>query len=142
MENSIGKILKDARESKRLTIEDIASATNINKRYIESIENENFSDLPGSTYVYGFLRIYAETLQLDSKDIIKKYKNLSSKEIDDVYIPDDIASDKMKNEEPPKSNNLFYIISFGVLVLVLGFIIYVVLSPDSFASFIRSIFTK
>ena len=43
----IGQKFKDARKEKGLFIEQVSRETNISKKYIEAIEEENFGDFPG-----------------------------------------------------------------------------------------------
>ncbi len=76
----IGQKFKDARKEKGLFIEQVARETNISKKYIEAIEEENFSDFPGETYLLGFLRSYAGYLGLDAEEIITIYKKTKIQE--------------------------------------------------------------
>jgi len=72
---SIGEKLRQARESKKLTIKNVVSDTNMAPTYIEALEEEDFDKFPSETYIIGFLRTYSEYLKLDSKEIISLYKS-------------------------------------------------------------------
>ncbi|MBB3764455.1 RodZ domain-containing protein [Sphingomicrobium lutaoense] len=61
----IGQRLREAREAKGLSIEDIAAKTRIPKRHIESLENADFARLPAPTYTMGFVKSYASEVGLD-----------------------------------------------------------------------------
>src|SRR3954462_1197955 len=50
------------------------SATKIRAKYLRALENEEFSLLPGNTFVKTFLRTYAEYLGLDSQLLIEEYR--------------------------------------------------------------------
>jgi cytoskeletal protein RodZ len=71
---SIGERLRSVRESKKLTIREVAKDTNIAPRYIEALEGEEFDKFPGETYITGFLRSYSEYLKIDADEIIQSYK--------------------------------------------------------------------
>lgn len=71
---SIGDRLRLLRESKKLTIKEIAKDTNISASYIEALENEDFEKFPGETYVIGFIRSYSEYLKIDAEEVIQAYK--------------------------------------------------------------------
>jgi cytoskeletal protein RodZ len=71
---SIGEKLRSVRETKKLSIRDVAKDTNIAPRYVEALEAEEFDRFPGETYIIGFLRSYAEYLKLDADDMIQSYK--------------------------------------------------------------------
>ncbi|MEH7350373.1 helix-turn-helix domain-containing protein [Gottfriedia acidiceleris] len=61
----LGKYLREAREAKGLSIDDVQELTKIQKRYLEAIEEGNYEILPGQFYVRAFIRQYAETIGVD-----------------------------------------------------------------------------
>ena len=77
---SIGDKFKKRREEKGLFIEQIARDTNISKKFIEAIENENFSEMPGEAYLIGFFRTYADYLDIDPEEVISLYRNTKIQE--------------------------------------------------------------
>ena len=77
---SLGQKLREAREAHSYSVEQIARDTHISKQYLEALELENFSILPGDTYVVGFLRNYAEYLGLDPEELVALYKNIRIQE--------------------------------------------------------------
>lgn len=82
-----GQILRDAREKKGWSLQDAEEVTKIRTRYLEALEAEDYSVLPGSTYAKGFLRTYAKNLGLDSNEVLAFYKSS--------------MSDSTPNLEPP-----------------------------------------
>jgi cytoskeletal protein RodZ len=77
---SFGRILRETRERKNLTAEQIARDTRISRRYLEALEEEDFSLFPGETYLIGFLRNYAEYLGLDKDELVTIYRNMKIQE--------------------------------------------------------------
>jgi cytoskeletal protein RodZ len=77
---SIGQKLKSVREEKGLSLDQVARDTHIAKRFVSSLENDDFTSFPGDTYVIGFLRNYAEYLGLDVPELISLYKNMKIQE--------------------------------------------------------------
>lgn len=69
----IGKVLQEARINKGISLKDIEEATNVRTRYLEALEDENFTIIPGEFYVKGFLRIYAKYLGLNPVQILDIY---------------------------------------------------------------------
>ncbi len=88
---SIGEKFKKRREEKGLFVEQIARDTNISKKYIDAIENENFSEMPGEAYLIGFLRSYAEYLDIDPEEIVSIYKNTK---IQEQPVPEELIPAK------------------------------------------------
>ncbi len=73
--NSLGLALKNERERRGFTLEHVARETNISKTYIEALEAENYTVFPGEPYLFGFLRTYAEFLELSPEELIGIYRN-------------------------------------------------------------------
>ena len=65
-----GERLRAAREAKGMSVEDVASATRIPKRHLETIEDGDFAVLPGRTYAIGFSRSYAKAVGLNDEEIV------------------------------------------------------------------------
>lgn len=70
---NVGKRLREAREKKGLTLDDLQQATKIQKRYLIAIEDEKFDELPGDFYVRAFVKQYADTVGLDGNTLLKDY---------------------------------------------------------------------
>jgi cytoskeleton protein RodZ len=77
---SIGEKLRLARERSNLTIEQVARETNVARRFLRALEEEDFETFPGETYAMGFLRNYAEFLGLDPDELISTYRNIKIQE--------------------------------------------------------------
>ena len=77
---SVGQKLRETREQHNFSLEQVARDTHISKQYLEALETEQFSAIPGETYIIGFLRNYAEYLSLNPEEIISLYKNIQIQE--------------------------------------------------------------
>lgn len=67
----IGKRLKEAREKKGLTLEDIEEETKIRRKYLRAMEEEQFQILPGQVYAKAFLKTYTRFLGIDVEDVFQ-----------------------------------------------------------------------
>ncbi len=70
----IGVTLREARMRAGIDIAEVESRTKIRAKYLRALENEEWSLLPGTTFVKSFLKTYAETLGLDAKLLVEEYK--------------------------------------------------------------------
>ncbi len=71
----IGVILKQEREAKKITLEQVEEATKIRRKYLEAIENEAFEVLPGEVYVKGFVATYLKYLGIKERaDVVAVMK--------------------------------------------------------------------
>lgn len=98
---TVGEILKNAREKKGLTIESLEKKTRIVSRYIEALENNEFDKLPGEIYVKGFIKTISDKLLLDSDKVLERY-NLQINEDrfeEDLYKSDKNAKLTKKEKE-------------------------------------------
>jgi cytoskeleton protein RodZ len=71
---SLGQVLKEEREARNISIEEIASATKIVRRYIEALENDRFDIMPGGFFVKGIIRTYARTIGLNEEEVLDRYR--------------------------------------------------------------------
>jgi cytoskeleton protein RodZ len=69
----IGATLREARERRQLTWEQVEADTKIRAKYLRALEEEEFDSLPSGTYVRGFLRAYASYLGLDGRLFVDEY---------------------------------------------------------------------
>ena len=69
----IGNSLREARQRKELTFPELEQGTKIRAKYLRALEDETFDQLPGPTYVKGFLRTYADYLGLDGQLYVDEY---------------------------------------------------------------------
>lgn len=67
-ESGIGELLRDTRQAKGLSLEEVERDTRINRLYLEALEAEHFDALPAPVYVRGFMRSYARYLELDPEE--------------------------------------------------------------------------
>lgn len=69
-----GAQLKNIREMKGITLDEISKKTRIRSSYLKAIEEEDFDRLPEEVYIRGFLRSYAGYIGLDPEMVSKNYK--------------------------------------------------------------------
>ena len=66
---TVGQRLREAREAKGLSVEDIAAQTRIPTRHLTSLEESDWDKLPAATYSIGFAKNYAGAIGLDRNEI-------------------------------------------------------------------------
>jgi cytoskeletal protein RodZ len=70
MNESIGAKLKQARELRRLTLQQVSETTKVRPHYLQALENDDLSAISSVAQARGFLRIYAEFLGLTPADLV------------------------------------------------------------------------
>src|SRR5436190_13605132 len=71
---AVGRLLRDQRLARDLSIDDVAARLRIRSRYLEAIEQGRFDQLPGAAYIPAFLRAYANHLGLDADKVLTAYQ--------------------------------------------------------------------
>jgi transcriptional regulator with XRE-family HTH domain len=128
--SSVGEILRKAREEKGLSLDEIASATRINKKFLAELEQGTLTSLP-QTYVNAFIRTYAKELGIDPESL--------RAEVAPAIIPEEKGTEakpvqaEVKRKQPKESSAGSGVKGNPVLVLAAVLIVAVI----SFAALIE-----
>ncbi len=76
MNTSFGETLRKAREAKGLTTSQIAAKTRMLVQIVEEMENEDFHRIAAPIYGRGFVRLYAECVDLDPLPLVKEFMDI------------------------------------------------------------------
>lgn len=71
--DSPGQLLKRVRIEKNVSIENVANQLHLRIKVIESIEQDDYANLPEQVFIRGYLRAYANYLALDADQVICCY---------------------------------------------------------------------
>lgn len=74
-----GSMLREARESKSLSLSDMAAMTRIPKTMLSHLESDRFEEYEAEVFVRGHLRNYARELRLDPEAILHAYERVTGK---------------------------------------------------------------
>lgn len=105
----LGNLLKEAREAKGLSLDELQSITKIQKRYLLGIEEGNYSAMPGKFYVRAFIKQYAEAVGLDPDQLFEQYKN----DIPTTYneeLPEQLSRVQSRKSLSPETSRVFDIL--------------------------------
>src|SRR3989304_4102206 len=113
---TIGQILKEEREKKFYTLDEIEKATKIRKELLEALEAGQYLKLPPPTFVQGFIKNYGKFLKLDTEKLLAIFRREFSERIHPPRILESLSN--------PVDKKRFKLTPAGVLgSVVLGFII-------------------
>jgi len=110
---SFGKYLKRERESKRISLREVAKNTRVREHLLKAIEEDRYEVLPPPTYIKGFLLAYAKYLELDPHDVMLRYESALKGE------------PATRPEAPPEREGLWSAKHFGMLggIILVGLIV-------------------
>ncbi len=115
----LGTILREAREAKGLSLDELQSITKIQKRYLLGIEEGNYSMMPGKFYVRAFIKQYADAVGLDPEQLFEQHKN----EIPSTYneeLPEQLSRVQSRKSISPDASKVLDIlpkILIGVFII-------------------------
>jgi cytoskeletal protein RodZ len=122
---SIGNHLKKARDSRRMSLAEVARVTRIPVPTLESIESDHFDDLPGEVFVRGFLKSYAQAVHLVPQDVLARYT--SSRRI--AYVTPMPMTTPMSAAQEGRGRRFGVAIAFVLLLILFTLAISIVLKP-------------
>lgn len=91
--------LREQREKSGITIQQIAAKTRIDKKFLEAIDQGNFSFLP-ELYVKAFIKEYAVVIGLDGEETVKKFLIArEGKDYNEVLEQEKLEKEKAKEQK-------------------------------------------
>lgn len=97
---TLGQKLKNARLAAKRTASEAAKGTRIKIQHIEALEQDDFSAIPAPAYAKGFIRIYAEWLEIDPAPLIEEYVNQHAPIKRAPLVPNDKPSTRAARPVP------------------------------------------
>ena len=116
-----GELLKEARKKTRRRYKRLSSELGIPEKYLEALEENNFSIMAGPTYIKGYLRAYAKKLDLDPETVIAAF---------DRYLKDQRrlkkkAEKKEQKKETKQKFSYIYAVTFLLITLIILLIVFI-----------------
>lgn len=71
---SFGRYLVQQRELRGLSPEDVVRVTKLSPVAVHSLESDRFDQLPGRTFVVGYLRAYATCVGLNPDEVVLRWE--------------------------------------------------------------------
>lgn len=108
----VGPLLKVARENKKMTLEEVAERLHLDIEIIKSLESDNYAALPGSAYIKGYLRSYANLLGIPPAELSFTGRKLTG---ESRLLPENI---NYSNETTAKKLSYFWISAILLFILI------------------------
>lgn len=129
--SSFGEELRRERELRQITLREISESTKINVRYLEALERNDFTHLPGGVFNKGFVRAYAQHIGVDPETMVNSYLLEESAQATDDAATGDVlrpspegvlraALVKDSTPETESARPAVNIIRVGVIVAVIA----------------------
>ena len=113
---SVGQILQEARLAKKITLEQVATQTKIRQDILEALEADDFQRLASLAAIKGFLKSYAEFLDLPASQILAFFRRDFSKKEKRQVMPTGLIKPliRRKFDWTPKKTMILVITIFFI----------------------------
>ncbi|HJL16199.1 MAG TPA: helix-turn-helix domain-containing protein [Sandaracinaceae bacterium LLY-WYZ-13_1] len=119
---SLGSYLRNERELRQISLEEIAQTTRIPLRMLQHIEEDDLDALPGEVFARGFIKSYARSVGLDADEVLSRF---GEPEPEDEAAPAPITA-----ITPPERGRRFGIaIALVILLILFTLALSIVLRP-------------
>jgi cytoskeletal protein RodZ len=120
---SVGEFFRQVRETKGLTIDEVASKTRIRSDFVKALEDGNFAKLPDQVFARGFVRSYARSLGLDEDDAIHRFAESAGSFYDKQGERERLRQRQMEEDRRRRANRKAVTIAIMIAVLTLIFLL-------------------
>lgn len=127
--HTVGQTLKEARETKYYSLDEVEKATKIRKELLEALEADDYAKLPPATFVQGFIKNYSKFLGLDSQKLLALFRREFSEKRHKPYVMDAFAHplDKKRFKITPS-----FVVGLVISLIIISFFGYLWLQYSQF----------
>jgi cytoskeleton protein RodZ len=126
---TLGEFLRQEREKRGVTIEQVASATRISVRLLHSLEADQYADLPAKPFVRGFVTSYCRFISLNPQETLTRFDDFIEKKASERPSRDAGHSGyAFEKREGEQSRTLLWIV-MGVFIAI-GAVLFLVFKPS------------
>jgi cytoskeletal protein RodZ len=130
---SVGEFFRQVRETKGLTVDEVASKTRIRSDFVKALEEGNFAKLPDQVFARGFVRSYARSLGLDEEDAIHRFVQSAGAFYEKQGERERLRQRQIEEERRRKANRKAVGIAIAIAIITLIFL----LSREQSATVVR-----
>ncbi len=124
---SVGHLLRNARQARSMSVDDVSRQLRLSVQQVEAIEREDYEKLPGRVFLRGFIRNYANLVKLDAEPIMQLLPDQSPVVSPVERTPFQIKEISFSSSQDRNWNRLIII---GLALIFLTLIIYLVYPED------------
>ena len=114
----IGTALREARESRGITLQKASRETRIHSDYLTALEREYYEALRADVYVRGFLRSYSSYLGLDADKVLTVYERRAPSAAPAPPAP--VPGVTKRDLGMPRRGTISWKVAVGLAVVLLG----------------------
>lgn len=121
-----GKLLKEARQKKNISLKEAEETTKIQRIYLQALEEEDLERLPEKVYTLGFVRTYARFLGLDPEPFVETLRARYSQ--NEPFFKEEVPLEK-RGKAIKRLSPLF------ILIIIIGLLTFAFVGLGYFIGF-------
>lgn len=103
-DTSLGEFLRSKREILGYSLDHMVEETNISHRFLEGLESDDYHAFPAEAFITGFIRSYADYLELDPQEALRLYEKNVRRE--PLPVPEAQETRHGKSKEPADQRSM------------------------------------
>lgn len=119
---TVGQILKEEREKKFYTLDEIEKATKIRKEMLEALEAGEYQKLPPTTFIQGFIKNYGKFLGLDSQNLLAIFRREFSDQKHPPRVLDSFSNPVQKRKFALTPAKFLGLIVLGLVLIFFAYL--------------------
>lgn len=113
---TVGEILRTTREKKNLTLQQVENRSRIRAKFLQAIENNNWTSFTSKIYITGLIKNYAKFLGLDENKMLAFFRR-DYERLEETHFKQRISTHSLM----PETRTILYIGLFIVFLLFSGY---------------------
>ena len=114
----LGSILKNARESQKLTVEDVASNLRLGIKKIKALEDDDYSLIADPTLARALIRSYARFLKLNPEPLLEAHRQMTPSDIvNPIGLSTEIVSGDIVLGQSKSKSMLFFTVLIALILI-------------------------
>lgn len=119
---TIGETLKDERVKHRLSLEDLSKKTRIRVVYLQALEENNFDQLPATTFVKGYIKTYAQVFGFDHKPLLAMLRRDYKESAKGRLIPREFIKPVLKSRNKKTSITVVLVAVVAIFLSLFSYV--------------------
>jgi cytoskeletal protein RodZ len=111
----VAETLRKAREARHFSLDAVARALGVAKKFLEAIESDDYNSLPGELYTKNFIRNYADFLKIDGRRLVDAYLKERGPKAQSGLLPPQVC--ELKHWDMPRYASLGAAIFISIVVI-------------------------
>lgn len=119
---TVGSILKEARESRHLTFDQVEAATKIRAKFLQALEADDYRILPSQAYAKGFVKNYGEFLGIPAETTLAFFRRQTKEVARSAILPKGVTESLNRTWFQLTPGKFLLLLIVGLITIFLSYL--------------------